>query len=630
MEQGLASSINLSGVVMTNDNCKGSNRCLRACDYFGTNSAVLKEDGRYSFVVDNQKCISCGECIEACQNGARTFSDDTAAFFEALKNGEEVSVLISKLFLVHYPEEFEKILGGLKNLGVKSFISVGIGADIQTWAYINYMKKYNVNFMITQHCPATVNYVVRFQPELRDCLAPIQSPAISTAIYAKNELGINHKFAYIGSCISKKTEFESFRGEQRISYNITLKGLMEYVRENNVYGEEVEFEFHNGLGVTVPTRGVLSQNLKEYLGNDILTREIHGVSNVHSYLKANKDKIINKELPYTILEVGNCEDGCVYGKGIENLKNHSDDAIIRLLRSKREADSLFFAGKTPEERCQLLDEKFKDLVLEDYMCEFLDVSFSIEHKVPSKEEKEEIYKLLGKTNDIQRHTNCACCGYNTCEEMVLAVHNGYNVPNNCIHFIKEEVLKERDKVVKAEMYKELAVMDTLTGLLNRNAFIQWKDELVDREGYGIIMFDLNDLKKCNDNYGHHAGDQYIVLAAEMIKKVFGRFGFSYRIGGDEFCTILKDTDREELNRAAKAFEELQAELNASNQYKFEIAIPFGYAFYDESIDKVLTDTRKRADEFLYANKSRMKREKRGREKNVNSIFFQDFANNIEF
>ncbi len=609
MNQKSGSNVNLSGVVMTNDKCVGVNRCVRACDYFGTNTAVLQDDGRYSFVVDDQKCISCGSCIDACQNGARTYVDDTEAFFEALSNGEEISVLVSQMFSVHYPEDFENVLGGLKNLGVKSFISASIGGDIVTWAYINYMKKNNMNFMITQYCPSTVNYVVRFAPALRKHLAPLQSPIISTAIYAKNELKVDHKLALIGSCISKKTEFESFRGDKRISYNLTFKGLMEYVRKNNIYGEKHTVEHENGLGITIPTKGVISQNLKYFLGSDELTRQIHGVKKVNKYLKANETKILNNELPYRLLEITNCEDGCVYGKGIENFGNHSDDALIRLMQVQKNAQHEIFEDKTPEERLEILNDRFKNLKLEDYMCEYLDVSYSVDHKVPNEEEIEEIYISLGKVQSKHRHTNCACCGYNTCKEMVYAIHNGFNVPNNCIHFIKEEVLKERDKVVKAEMYKELAVMDTLTGLLNRNAFIQWKEEIEDLTGFGIIMFDLNDLKQCNDNYGHQAGDKYIVLAADMIKKVFGRFGYSYRIGGDEFCTVLKETDKEELAKAAIAFEELQAQHNNSGNYRFDIAIPYGYAFYDTKIDKNGDDARKRADEYLYINKARMKREK---------------------
>ena len=52
------------------------------------------------------------------------------------------------------------------------------------------------------------------------------------------------------------------------------------------------------------------------------------------------------------------------------------------------------------------------------------------------------------------------------------------------------------------------------------------------------MFDLNDLKKCNDTYGHDYGDQYIMMASEILKKLFALDGKCYRIGGDEFCALV--------------------------------------------------------------------------------------------
>ncbi len=618
---------------MTNEKCLSSNRCMRACDYFGTNSAVLQEDGRYSFVVDDQKCISCGACIDACVNNARIYKDDTEAFFEALKNGEEISLLVSQLFSIHYPEEFGKVLGGLRNLGVKNFISVGYGADITTWAYINYMEKNNVNFLITQNCPSVVNYIVRFVPELIEHLSPVQSPTVAAAIYARNTLKIDHKLAFMGTCISKKTEFESYRGKQRISYNVTFKHLMDYIRENNLYGDNIEDELDHGLNITLASKGAISESIKMYLGDEVITRQINGVKNVHSYLKANKETISKGDVPYTILELANCDEGCVYGRGIENANDHCDDALIRLLRVKKDASDKLFKDKSVEERVNILKERFKDLDLEDYLCEYLDISYKIDHKIPSEEEKEEIFKKLGKAIEKQKNTNCGCCGYNSCLDMVYAIHNGYNTPSNCIHCIKEEVLKERDKVVKAEMYRELAVTDTLTGLYNRNALISWNNGVdgQDMSGYGIITFDLNNLKYCNDMYGHIAGDNYIVVAAEFIKKIFGKYGDSYRIGGDEFCTVIKDVNYEELKDSLQAFEDIQDEYNQSGAFEFEIVIPYGFAFYDSNIDESLSETRKRADEHMYANKARKKLKSRSvPKKRINKILIKDFANSIEF
>ena len=58
----------------------------------------------------------------------------------------------------------------------------------------------------------------------------------------------------------------------------------------------------------------------------------------------------------------------------------------------------------------------------------------------------------------------------------------------------------------AEIYQKLAMKDMLTGINNRNAYISDLDSLTAYSDIMIVTFDLNDLKKCNDNFGHSEGD----------------------------------------------------------------------------------------------------------------------------
>lgn len=65
--------------------------------------------------VNAEYCVSCGACIDACKHGARKFNDDTDSFFEDLKKGEKISLLVAPAFLANYPKEYGSVLGGLKN-----------------------------------------------------------------------------------------------------------------------------------------------------------------------------------------------------------------------------------------------------------------------------------------------------------------------------------------------------------------------------------------------------------------------------------------------------------------------------------------------------------------------------------
>lgn len=142
----------MAGFVFTNDKCIGCNRCISVCPVLTANKAVVVDD-QARIEVDSEQCINCGACFDACEHGAREFLDDTERFFEDLKKGERISLLLAPAFLANYPREYESVLGGLKELGVNRIISVSFGADITTWAYINYITKNKFYGGISQPCP---------------------------------------------------------------------------------------------------------------------------------------------------------------------------------------------------------------------------------------------------------------------------------------------------------------------------------------------------------------------------------------------------------------------------------------------------------------------------------------------
>jgi dissimilatory sulfite reductase (desulfoviridin) alpha/beta subunit len=131
--------MNEKSIVYTNDNCIGCNKCIKVCSAIG--ACVSKvENGKARIDVDGSKCVACGSCMDVCVHGAREYVDDTVRFLEDLKNGDEISVLLAPAFKANYPDDYERVIGGLKKLGVKRVISVTFGADITTWGYLNYIK----------------------------------------------------------------------------------------------------------------------------------------------------------------------------------------------------------------------------------------------------------------------------------------------------------------------------------------------------------------------------------------------------------------------------------------------------------------------------------------------------------
>ena len=172
--------------------------------------------------------------------------------------------------------------------------------------------------------------------------------------------------------------------------------------------------------------------------------------------------------------------------------------------------------------------------------------------------------------------------------------------------IFDQVWKDRQY---AEVYRQLATQDSMTKLLNRNAYELRLRELVAQppSDVCIIMFDIDQVKYINDTYGHHVGDQVICFVARCIDMVFGEIGGCYRIGGDEFCvvTALSDAIPQKLSQ----FESL---IQQHNPHSFVVKVSYGWEKerFEEKTTVTLKDIirlKMAADRQLYQNKKTHRR-----------------------
>ncbi len=443
---------NIVQLIKTNDKCVGCNKCIGVCSCVGATVATELEDGRNVIDVDPKKCIACGACFDACEHHAREFEDDTEAFFAALQRGEKISLLLAPAFLANYPKEYESVLGGLKAMGVNRIISVSFGADITTWAYLNYIKQHDFVGGISQPCPAVVSYVERYIPELIPKLFPVQSPMMCAAIYAKKEMGVTDKLAFISPCIAKKLEINSERGKGLVSYNVTFDHLMQYVREHRISGAPCKDEIEYGLGSVYPTPGGLKENVYWFLGEDVFIRQIEGEKHMYQYLETHKKQIAGGSTPYLFIDALNCGSGCLYGTAVEDTKAVTDDALQEMMRirknSKNDKSGHTWSRKlSPKKRLQKLNKQFAKLDINDYLCTYHDFSDVCSYAMPSQAEFETIYQDMGKTTKESRQINCSCCGYESCRDMAVAIHNGFNHKENCIYYIKDQVEIEKNNAL---------------------------------------------------------------------------------------------------------------------------------------------------------------------------------------
>ncbi|MDE7272364.1 MAG: GGDEF domain-containing protein [Lachnospiraceae bacterium] len=161
---------------------------------------------------------------------------------------------------------------------------------------------------------------------------------------------------------------------------------------------------------------------------------------------------------------------------------------------------------------------------------------------------------------------------------------------------------------KANAYQTLAYTDQMTGLHNRTCFNKDFANLSENPtDVAVIDFDLNNLKYTNDTFGHSIGDLYIKSCAKIIYEIFNGIGTCYRVGGDEFVTLIEKASAIDMTHYLAM---LESSVDASNREnkstKVKMQIAYGYAIYSPELDKNLEDTYNRADKFMYTNKKEKK------------------------
>ncbi|MCM1566675.1 MAG: GGDEF domain-containing protein [Dehalobacter sp.] len=147
--------------------------------------------------------------------------------------------------------------------------------------------------------------------------------------------------------------------------------------------------------------------------------------------------------------------------------------------------------------------------------------------------------------------------------------------------------------------------DVQTELNNRSAFEKEMDQFLkgDKDA-AIVVVDINNLKSINDKYGHKVGDEIIYHAAKIIQESFSGIGKAFRIGGDEFCIICKETSREQVDSALTNLDHFLFAINEKRDIK--IVLAYGYSFYIKNENESIYSTFTQADKAMYTHKAKLK------------------------
>ncbi len=399
--------------------CKVCYTCVRECPV----KAIRIFNGQAEVI--HERCIGCGNCTKVCSQGAKVYYDSKQEVAELLQSNQVITAIVAPSFAAEFTEipNYKLFVGMLRKLGFDYVNEVAFGADLVAKEYKNLMLSEKEISHISSDCPAIVNYIMHYHPEIADKIARIASPMVAVTRALKELRGNNIKIVFIGPCIAKKAESEEIDGA------LTFVELRQLFELNSISPEKVnpsDFDQPKAAkGAIFPvSRGLLQtvnvpDNITE---SKILVAE--GKKNFIEAIKEYKES----NLEVTHLELLCC-DGCIMGPG-------TSKGGKRYLRQNA-------VGKYAKEKLENLDKTEWQKYMDRFSSLDLSVDFDISDrriKVPAKEEIEKELRRMGKFKP-EDHLNCGACGYETCVEHAIAIIEGLAESEMCLPYTIESLHK---------------------------------------------------------------------------------------------------------------------------------------------------------------------------------------------
>ena len=315
--------------------CVNCGKCAKVCPYSAIinrkrpceNACKIKaismaEDR--SAKIDNSKCISCGACMYQCPFGAIQDKSFILDVIDMIKNSDDNKKY--KVYAVVAPSiagqfvyaKVGQTIAGIHKLGFYHTVEAALGADIVAYNESKELAECE-SFLTSSCCPAFVDYIKKYFPQLEGRISHNLSPAASIAKYMK-EKDPECKIVFIGPCTAKKMEFQQDSVKDYIDSVITFEELQALFDSRDIDITKLEEEYLDNasyFGRIFARSGGLAdavrQGLKEHNITDFDYKPVS--CNGIEECKINLLKASKGILPYNFIEGMACVGGCIGGAG---------------------------------------------------------------------------------------------------------------------------------------------------------------------------------------------------------------------------------------------------------------------------------------------------------------------------
>jgi iron only hydrogenase large subunit-like protein/uncharacterized protein YoxC len=432
----------LPPVISVDDaKCVNCHACISACPV-----KYCNDGSGETIKLNHDLCVGCGQCLRACTHDARLPMDDTAAFLKDSEKRVPMVAIAAPAVASSFPNQYLNLNGWLASIGVAAVFDVSFGAELTIRSYLEHLKHNQPKLIISQPCPALVNYIELYRPELLPYLAPADSPMMHTLKMIREYYPQyrSHKLLILSPCVAKKREFSSVG-----LGDVTMHALKRHFEKNRISLQTFpRVDYANPpaeRAVLFSTPGGLQRTAERW--NPAirgLTRKIEGPHVIYHYLDRLSSMVDKGKAPL-LVDCLNCDLGCNGGTGTD-MVDASPDEVESLIeqRNSEMQGKHRRAGPLSERRTRRALEKLVDRYWKPglYDCSYVRRSDAQRLRKPTPTELQATYDRMQKHKPEDLY-NCSSCGYGSCEKMALAIHNGLNRPENCHHFLRSTLDGEK-------------------------------------------------------------------------------------------------------------------------------------------------------------------------------------------
>ncbi|MDR1901792.1 MAG: 4Fe-4S dicluster domain-containing protein [Treponema sp.] len=410
-------------------NCRNCYKCIRHCPV-----KSIRFDDNHAHIIA-EECILCGNCFVICPQNAKEVRNDVEKAQALLKEGAEVYVSLAPSFTANYTDEksgrsltIGALEKALKKLGFTGIEETAVGATIVKQQYDALVNAGKLDVIISSCCHTVNQLVQKYYPDVLPFLARVLSPMQAHCMDLKRRHP-GAKTVFIGPCISKKAEAETYTGFADCV--LTFEELSQWLLTENIPLTLLEEEKNNkSLARFFPVSGGILRTMKK-ANKHYTYLTIDGIENC---IRAVED-VAKGKLCKCFIEMSACTGSCTGGPVMDRGEKQRSEKNYYPVRDYIAVSS--YAGED-------------DFAVNDYPGEALNKTINslLTRKVHLGENSiSEVLRKIGKTS-IEHELNCGTCGYNTCREKAQAVLEGKAHVFMCLPYLLEKAESFSDDIIK--------------------------------------------------------------------------------------------------------------------------------------------------------------------------------------